>query len=341
MEENAKLKVKETNECSTDNSDNLKDVPIEPFEAFCDFCSKKVTTCVKREYSSFIFPYMIIILYFYGIFYGSIVMLLTFLVFQNVIHLCPVCSCQITYKSFYPIKQKGKYYSFTFGGFAIVLKKIYVHFIIIFIIIFGVYLNIFDNKKNSNNLIDDFARKEETLLKTFYNSSDTTLTWESLINECGAKIMIENAARAREIFNKKYVKKAVQWKGYFVNAYIHKPSQFGQAPSEHLVNINVKMVPSETHRTHDLLLSMGKEKFLKHFDLLKNLNTGSPIEFKAEFIAIGDEWRPHHLHIIWINQTEAFMQDKLNLTLLKEVNYDNQEIVKLKNEYDKNPINGK
>ena len=38
---------------------------------------------------------------------------------------------------------------------------------------------------------------------------------------------------------------------------------------------------------------------------------------------------------IWINQTDVFMQDKLNLTLLKEVNYDNQEIVKLKNEYDK------
>ena len=124
MEEKVKLKVKETDECSTDNSENLKDVPIEPFEAFCDFCSKKVTTCVKREYNSIIFPYIIIVLYFYGIFYGSIVILLTFLLFQNVIHLCPVCSCQITYKSFYPIKQKGKYYSLTFGGFAIVLKNL-------------------------------------------------------------------------------------------------------------------------------------------------------------------------------------------------------------------------
>ena len=335
MEEKAELKIKEANEYSIDNSEKLEDVPIEPFEVNCEFCNKKVTTCVKREYNSTIFPYILIILYFYGIFYGSIVILLTILLFQNIIHLCPACSGKITYKSFYPIKQKGKYYSLTFGGFAIVLKKIYAHFIIIFILIFGVYLNIFASNKNSKNLIDDLARKEETLLKTFYNSTDTSLTWETLINECGAKIMLENAVRAKEIFNKKYFRKIVQWKGYFVNAYIYKLSQFGKAPSDHLININVKMIPSETHRTHDLLLSMGKDKFLKYFGLLKNFTTGSPIEFKAEYIAIGDEWRPHHLHIIWINKTDIFMQGKLNLTLLKGVNYDNQEIVKLKKEYDK------
>jgi hypothetical protein len=109
MEEKAILKVKEIDECSTDNnSEKLKDVPIEPFEAICEFCRKKITTCVKREYNSTIFPFIIIVLYFYGFLYGSIIILLTFLLFQNVIHLCPVCSCKITYKSFYPIKQKGK-----------------------------------------------------------------------------------------------------------------------------------------------------------------------------------------------------------------------------------------
>ena len=111
MEEKAELKIKEANEYSIDNSEKLEDVPIEPFEVNCEFCNKKVTTCVKREYNSTIFPYILIILYFYGIFYGSIVILLTILLFQNIIHLCPACSGKITYKSFYPIKQKiDKYF---------------------------------------------------------------------------------------------------------------------------------------------------------------------------------------------------------------------------------------
>ena len=33
------------------------------------------------------------------------------------------------------------------------------------------------------------------------------LSWESLINDCGSKVMVENAAKGIEIFQRKYYKK--------------------------------------------------------------------------------------------------------------------------------------
>ena len=41
MEERARLKLKETNLDQTNNSEDLKDIPIEPFKTICDYCSKK------------------------------------------------------------------------------------------------------------------------------------------------------------------------------------------------------------------------------------------------------------------------------------------------------------
>ena len=155
--------------------------------------------------------------------------------------------------------------------------------IIVIVAIFGLYLNIisyYSNKERKKHLVDEFHRNDQNLIKTFYNSSETTLTWETLIKECGAKVMVENSARAIEIFNKKYFRKTVQWKGYFINAFVHRLSQLGMGDPGHLVNINIRMVPSETVKSQDLLLSMGKEKFLKHFDLLKTMKTGTQVEFR-------------------------------------------------------------
>ena len=144
--------------------------------------------------------------------------------------------------------------------------------------------------------------------------------------------MVENSARAIEIFNKKYFRKTVQWKGYFINAFVHRLSQIGMPDPGHLVSINIRMVPSETVKSQDLLLSMGKEKFLKHFNLLKTMKTGTQVEFKAEFESIGHKWKPHHLHLIWINVTENFMKDKVNVTLFRGVNFDKKGHMQLKNQ---------
>ena len=220
MEEKAKLKIKE-NDISKSDKTEEKDTPIEPFKANCEYCGKNIVTCVKKEYNLTIFPYAIVILYFYGLFYGLILFGATFLLFQNISHICPECLNEVANKSFFPLKQKGPFYSITFGKMTIVLKKIYIHFIILLIFLFGVYINILTYKKiqkDTKYLTEEYIRNDEKKISYFYNESDTELSWETLIKECGAKVIVENSARAIEIFNKKYYEKKIQWKGYFINA---------------------------------------------------------------------------------------------------------------------------
>ena len=332
MEERAKLKIKENDIAQNKTEEN--DTPIEPFKTNCEYCGKNIITCVKKEYNLTIFPYVIVLLYFYGILYGSIIFALTFLLFRNITHICPDCLCEVANKSFYPIKQKGHFYSITFGKMTIILKKIYIHIIIFIVLLFGIYINIKNYnkiKKDSKNLIDGYDRNDERRITSLYNDSDTELSWETLIKECGAKVMVENSARAIEIFNKKYFEKRIQWKGYFINAFVNRLSQIGMADPGHLVNINVRMIPSETLKAQDLLLSMGKKTFLDHFESIKKMKTGTPIEFKAVFESIGTEWKPHHLHLEWINITNDFMKDKVNVTLFKGISFDIEGHMELKN----------
>ena len=143
--------------------------------------------------------------------------------------------------------------------------------------------------------------------------------------------MVENSARAIEIFNKKYSGKTIQWKGYFINAFINRLSQLGMVEPDHLVNINVRMIPSETLKAQDLLLSMGRKTFLENYESIKNIKTGTPIEFRAIFESIGDEWKPHHLHLEWIKITEDFMKDKVNITLFKGINFSIEGHMEIKN----------
>ena len=334
MEEKAKLKIKE-NDISKSDKTEEKDTPIEPFKANCEYCGKNIVTCVKKEYNLTIFPYAIVILYFYGLFYGLILFGATFLLFQNISHICPECLNEVANKSFFPLKQKGPFYSITFGKMTIVLKKIYIHFIILLIFLFGVYINILSYKKiqkDTKYLTEEYIRNDEKKISYFYNESDTELSWETLIKECGAKVIVENSARAIEIFNKKYYEKKIHWKGYFINAYINRLSQIGMADPGHLININVRMIPSETLKAQDLLLSMGRQTFYKYFESIKKMRTGTPIEFKAIFESIGTEWKPHHLHLEWINITDDFMKDKENVTLFKGISFDIEGIMKLKND---------
>ena len=333
MDEKTKLKIKE-NEIEEQENEKEQDTPIEPYSTNCPICGHNIITRVNKEYNLTIFPYLIIILYFYGLLCGSILFGMTFLLFQNVTHTCPECGCEIANKLFYPIKQKGPFYSITYGKMTIILKKIYIHIFILIVLIFGIYLNIVYYNKIKNdtqNLIDDSQRNSEKRIIDFYNHTDTELSWETLIKECGAKVMVENSARAIEIFNKKYSGKTIQWKGYFINAFINRLSQIGMAEPDHLVNINVRMRPSETLKAQDLLLSMDRKTFLDNYESIKKIKTGTPIEFKAIFESIGDEWKPHHLHLEWINITNDFMKDKVNVTLFKGISFDIEGHMEIKN----------
>ena len=333
MEERARLKIKE-NDISKTNDTEEKDTPIEPFRTNCEYCGKNIVTCVKKEYNLIIFPYAIVILYFYGLLYGLILFALTFLLFQNISHICPECLCEVANKSFFPLKEKGPFYSITFGKMTIVLKKIYIHLIILLVLIFGIYINIISYKKikkDSKYLTEEYLRNDEKKISYFYNESDTELSWETLIKECGAKVIVENSARAIEIFNKKYFEKTIQWKGYFISAFINRLSQIGMADPGHLVNINVRMIPSESLKSQDLLLSMGRQTFLDNFESIKKMKTGTPIEFKAVFESIGTEWKPHHLHLESVRITDDFMKDKVNITLFKGISFDIEGHMELKN----------
>ena len=65
--------------------------------------------------------------------------------------------------------------------------------------------------------------------------------------------MVENSTRAIEIFNKKYSGKTIQWKGYFINVFTNLLSLISMTEPDHLVNINVLMIPSEALKTQELL----------------------------------------------------------------------------------------
>ena len=216
----------------------------------------------------------------------------------------------------------------------IILKKIYIHILIFIVLLLGIYINIKNYnkiKQESKSLTDNYEKKPEKSITSLYNDSDTELSWETLIKECGAKVMVENSARAIEIFNKKYFEKTIQWKGYFINAFINRLSQMGMGDPGHLVNINVRMIPSETLKAQDLLLSMDKQTFITNFEIIKKMKTGTPIEFKAIFESIGTEWKPHHLHLESINITDDFMKDKVNVTLFKGISFDIEGHMELKN----------
>jgi hypothetical protein len=78
MEERTKLKIKENDLVQLDNTEE-KEIPIEPYRTNCEYCGKNITTCVRKEFNLTIFPYSIIIFYFYGLLFGAIIFTITFL----------------------------------------------------------------------------------------------------------------------------------------------------------------------------------------------------------------------------------------------------------------------
>ena len=90
-------------------------------------------------------------------------------------------------KSFYPIKQKGPFYSITYGKMTIIIKKMYIHTFIIIVFLFSLYLNIINYNKiksDTNKLIENSRINNEKRIIDFYNHTDTELSWETLIKEC-------------------------------------------------------------------------------------------------------------------------------------------------------------
>jgi hypothetical protein len=199
------------------------------------------------------------------------------------------------------------------------VKQLYILILLAFILAFGFYINITAMyAPKSSSYGHNHEHEVDEVMSKYYTQTD--LTWEDLIKDCGAHVMIENSARANEIFNRKYFKKVIEWKGYFINAFVQNINPMDLNP-EHLVNINIRMIPSESIKNPDLFLSLDYKKYHKYLNTLQSLRTGDPIKFKASFEAIGNEWRSHHLHLIHLEKTEEFVDSDHKVVLFQGVNF--------------------
>jgi hypothetical protein len=66
--------------------------------------------------------------------------------------------------------------------------------------------------------------------------------------------MIENSAKANEVFNQKYFKRIFNWKGHFINAFANLPFGGMGANIQHAININIRMTPAESLNNPDLFM---------------------------------------------------------------------------------------
>lgn len=199
---------------------------------------------------------------------------------------------------------------------------IYVTLFIVLVLILGVfnytsYILAEENSLNDNGRNHSHNHSHLSYLVT----SPTNLSWEELINDCGARVMVENSARATEIFNRKFYKKTIEWKGYFLSAFIQAFNPLDFNP-EHVLNLNIRMIPSESLNNPDLFLSLDSVKYNKYLNEIRKLKTGDPVIFRASFEALGNEWRPHHLHLIDIKKIEDFIHPEEKVLLFKGINFD-------------------
>jgi hypothetical protein len=151
----------------------------------------------------------------------------------------------------------------------------------------------------------------------FHNEN---LTWEGLIKDCGASVIVENSARANEIFARKYFKQVVEWKGYFLNAFVQQIGPF-QIDPDHLINLNVRMIPSESLKNPDLFLSLDARKYQQYESVIHGLESGHAIKFKASFENLGNEWRTHHLHLIDVEKIDDFIAKDHKTVLFQGINF--------------------
>ena len=82
--------------------------------------------------------------------------------------------------------------SFKFGKCVIVLKKIYVYIILFIFICFGIYINVkYYNSLSIQNLQNNEKKlHSQQFLENLGKNTGSELTWENLIDDCGANVMV-------------------------------------------------------------------------------------------------------------------------------------------------------
>ena len=180
---------------------------LRPFQAICENCGKEVTTYVKSEYNFFIVLHILILLLIFGFFYGSLLIIITLPLFKNISHYCPICLSLVHENQFYPIAKKENFFMIQYGKCVMVIKAIYIYLLLSGILVFGIILNVryflYSGVGQSDPLLLNDVNSNEFINNLYDGKAE--LTWEELIKDCGASVMVENSARAIEIFNRKYL----------------------------------------------------------------------------------------------------------------------------------------
>jgi hypothetical protein len=195
------------------------------------------------------------------------------------------------------------------------MKAIYATLIVFVLFILGIYYNL-----NYNNIFfDTFGLYDNKFNRLFTSYLNDDLTWPSLIKDCGAKVITDNSAKANEIFLRKYYNREVEWTGLFIDAAV-VISSLGPDP-DHTLNINVRMIPSESLKEPDLYISTDDKKYAEYESVLKTIFTGDSIRFKAIFEEIGNEDRSHHLRLIHIEKIPDFIPHNEKVILFQGVKF--------------------
>ena len=304
-------KDNETDELST--SDEYYQQPI---KIKCERCQVEVTTYMTEEYNYYNIIFIMLILIVYGFLIGLPLCAICLLLCKNKYHICPQCFNLIHKISFTPISVKGEFVEFKLDRCVIILRKVYTIAALILVIMIGIISNAFKiiygpvvttESISKTSIIDAYVDK------LHYNNK---IEWEQLIDSCGSKVIVENAARAQEIFERKFQGKHIEWKGHFIVASVNFENVNNFNPN-HVVNYYIRMIPSETLYGADIVLSLNHKVYKKFRDLV--FTKGDPIFFEAVLESLGNEWRPFHLHAVNLSKIPEFIAPDQKVKIFKGV----------------------
>jgi hypothetical protein len=125
--------------------------------------------------------------------------------------------------------------------------------------------------------------------------------WKDYLEDCGKMVIIENNVKAAKIFEEKYKGNVIEWEGYFV--YSYDGGTYILTENKHKLNFFIKMDNTESLTYPDLILSIGENYYRDHRTMIKSIENGDGLSFKASFEMLGDEFQLHHLHSVELKKT--------------------------------------
>ena len=126
------------------------------------------------------------------------------------------------------------------------------------------------------------------------------MSWEKFLDDCGGAVFTKNGLRARQNFEKKYIKNKVKWTGVFLFA----RGSSHASHNEYSKVIFVKMDPSDSSKElPDITIAVTHEVYERYKSVMEKLEETDVIIFSAEFYSLGDEYNLHLMILIHIETT--------------------------------------